>query len=470
MLSDAMIDNLTSGLKQGSESGQDSVPPAGLIRPDAPEYDAARQIWNAMIDRKPAAIAPCRTAGDVAAALATARQDGIPVSVRGGGHNIAGSSVQDGAIMIDLKPMNSITIDAEARLAHVGGGATWAMLDAATQAVGLAAPGGIVSSTGIGGLTLGGGFGWLARRHGLAVDNLVSAKLVLANGNTVTASETSHSDLFWAIRGGSGNFGVAIEFTFRLHAVGPSVLFGPTFFDLKDAATVLNAYATGAPDLTRDACVWANLMTAPPVPVLPEAIHGKPVLTLMQFHARDSGSGQKALMKLYGGVTPLGSALAPRPFIEAQSFLDPAYDFGARNYWRAHNHVDLSPEMIDLIVERAAHLPTPESEILICQLGGAIADIGDSETAYPHRQARFVSTPGVRWQDPKDDDRVIGWLKDLSQGLAPHTVPGAYVNFIAEPDGRADDAYGANLARLSTIKRRYDPDNLFRATQNIPTR
>jgi FAD/FMN-containing dehydrogenase len=455
-----MIDQLIISEMQASLTGD-------LHLPGTTGFDTARVVWNAIIDRHPAAIVHCRTEADVATALAAARKAGTSVSVRGGGHNIGGTAVADNALMIDMSGMRTVAVDATNRVAHVQGGATWAELDAATQAHGLAAPGGVVSSTGIAGLTLGGGFGWLSRKHGLAVDNLIEVRLVLASGRTVTASETSHADLFWAIRGGSGNFGVAIRFSFRLHPVGPQVLFGPTFFNLTDARTVLSAYATHAPKLPRETCVWANLMMAPPVPLLPAELHGKPILNLTQFHSGEAEEGRSVLESLHGGVQPLGSGLAERPFVEAQACLDTAYEFGARNYWRAHNHLELSPAMIDVMVAQAMHLPTPESEILICQLGGAIADVAESGTAFPHRRVRFVSTPGVRWRDAADDDRVIGWLTDLSGKLAPHAVPGTYVNFIAETNGRAADAYGANLARLSRIKLQYDPDNLFCANQNV---
>lgn len=439
-----------------------------LLTPGSDHYDAARKVWNAMIDRRPAAIAQCLTEEDVQVALELATNAGVAVSVRGGGHNIGGTAVADGALMLDMSGMRGIKIDADNRIAHVEGGATWAELDKAAQAHGLAASGGVVSTTGIAGLTLGGGFGWLARQAGLAADNLLSVRLVLATGEIVTASVESHPDLFWAVKGGSGNFGVAVRFSFRLHPVGPSVLFGPTFFGLEDARTVLMAYADRAHELPRQTCVWANLMTAPPVPVLPEDMHGKPVLNLVQFHNGDPTEGRALLNSLHGGITPLGSGLEERPFVEAQSFLDPAYEFGARNYWRTHNHLELTEGLIDLMVRQAASLPTPESEILICQLGGQIADIGDHDTAFPHRQVPFISTPGVRWHDPADDDRVVGWLKNLSAQMQAHAVPGSYVNFLAETEGQAADAYGGNLMRLAQIKQTYDPGNLFRANQNVP--
>jgi len=431
-------------------------------------YGAACTIWNAAIDRRPLAVVPCHDRSEVAAGVKAARACELTLAVRGGGHNIAGTALADGALMIDLSPMRSVEILAEKRIARVAGGATWADVDKRSQAYGLAAPGGVVSSTGIGGLTLGGGFGWLARRHGLAVDNLISAEIVLADGDCVTASADENADLFWAIRGGGGNFGIVTRFDFKLHKVGPNVLFGPTFFRLDDARTVLSVYAANAGSLPRDACVWANLMTAPPVPVLADAVHGTKVLTLMQFFNGDEAEGRPILKTLYGGVEPLGDALMARPFTEAQSFLDATYAFGARNYWRSHNHTALSADLIDTLVDLAPHLPTPESELLICQLGGAVSDVPATETAFPHRAVPFITTPGVRWHDAAGDTDNVGWLKAASERIAAHAVPGAYVNFISETDGPGQTPFGVNFDRLRAVKRRYDPTNLFRSNQNIP--
>ncbi|WP_298918816.1 FAD-binding oxidoreductase [uncultured Roseobacter sp.] len=450
-----------------NNSGPQSTAQLDLITKEHPDYDQLRQVWNATADRYPSAIARCRRSEDVSNAVLQAAATGLPVSVRGGGHNIAGTAVADDALMIDLTEMHAVEIDVSSKKARVQGGATWANLDTATQAHGLVTPGGVVSETGVGGLTLGGGIGWLARRFGLTIDNLLSAEIVLADGRIITASKEKHADLFWAIRGGSGNFGVVTSFTFQLHHLSDQALFGPTFFALEDAARVLNAYATHAPNLPREACVWANIMTAPALPILPESHHGDKVLNLMQCHTGDPQNARTDLVKLYGGATPLGSALEARPFIEAQSFLDPVYEFGARNYWRAHNHQHLGPALIDLLVELAPSLPTPESEILICQLGGAVADVPDTETAFPHRKTQFLSTPGVRWRNPGDDVQVIGWLKDASSRIAKHATPGGYVNFITETADTSARAYGQNLERLSRIKRRYDPNNLFRVNQNI---
>ena len=432
-------------------------------------YASTCKIWNAAIDRTPAAVVPCHNRSGVSAAIRAGRACDLSIAVRGGGHNIAGTALADGALVIDLSPMRSVDIMPDQEIARVAGGATWADVDGRSQEHGLATPGGVVSSTGVGGLTLGGGFGWLARRHGLSVDNLLAAEIVLPDGEVVTVSPDENTELFWALRGGGGNFGIVTRFDFRLHQVGPDVLFGPTFFRLEDAGTVLSAYAANAGDLPRDGCVWANLMTAPPAPVLPQDVHGTKVLTLMQFFAGDEAEGRQALGAIYGGVEPIGSALAMRPFTEAQGFLDETYAFGARNYWRSHNHIALTDGLIDTLIDLAPDLPTPESELLICQLGGAVSDVPVEATAFPHRKVPFMTTPGVRWHDAADDTRIIGWLKAASDRIAEHAVPGAYANFIAETDGPENTPYGANLERLRAVKQSVDPTNLFRSNQNIAT-
>lgn len=437
-----------------------------VVRKGSQAYDTRRTVWNATVDRFPSVICVPKSVAEVQSALRLVSASGGAVSVRGGGHNIAGTAVADDALMLDLSDMRAVSVDAHTRRVRVQGGATFADVDAASQAHGLAVPGGVVSHTGVGGLTLGGGIGWLARWRGLTIDNLVSAEVVLADGQVVRASALQHPDLFWALRGGGGNFGVVTEFEFDAHPVGPYVMFGPTFFALDDAERVLSAYARHAPDLPGRACVWANLMTAPPAPVLPPEWHGQKVLTLMQFHAGQPDEARADLAPLHGGVTPLGSALGPRPFTEAQAFLDPTYAFGARNYWRTHNHTRLTPALIRDLVDLANDLPSPESELLICQLGGAIETVPEDATAFAHRHIRFMTTPGVRWGDAADDRRMIDWLKRASERIAAHSVPGAYVNFIAE-DGGAPVAYQQHLDRLRRIKQTYDPHNMFRVNQNI---
>ncbi len=438
-----------------------------LITPDAPDYDAARAVWNGLVDRRPAAIASCSGVADVIAATRFAAEKGLAVSIRGGGHNIAGSAVADGALMIDLSAMRAAHVDPERRIAVVEGGATLGDLDHEAQAFGLAAPGGVVSTTGVAGLTLGGGFGWLARLHGLAADNLLSVDLVTPDGNLVTASDAENPDLFWALRGGGGNFGVAVRFAFRLHPQRRDVLFGPTFFRLEDAGAALRRWRDFSADAPREACVWANLMTAPPLPFIDARLHGEKALNLLQFYAGDPEEGARVLKPLREAGAPIADAVGVTEYVEAQSRLDGVYEKGPRNYWKAFNFAALSDTVIDLLVDRAATMPTPASEILICQLGGAIADVAPDATAYPHRGANFIVTPGARWTDPADDGRCLDWIKTSFEPLSEHRPLGAYVNFIAEPSGREKDAYAANYERLAQAKARFDPANRLRSNQNV---
>lgn len=437
------------------------------VHPGDTGYDARRTVWNAAIDERPLAIACCRTTDDVVSAVIAAKGAGCPVSVRGGGHNIAGSAVQSGALMIDLSGMRGVHVDPDRRVARVEGGALLADLDSAAQAHGLATPAGVVSDTGVGGLTLGGGFGWLSRKHGLAVDNLVAADIVLADGRFVRASGTELPDLFWALRGGGGNFGVVTAFEFRLHKVGPEILFGPTAFRLRDAPDVLRHWADFMATAPRACTIWADLATAPPAPFLPEAMHGEKVLILMQSWVGPLSEGEDVLAPISRHPAALGGWVAPRPYTEAQSFLDQTYAKGARNAWGALNYDHLSEILIAELVASANTLPTGESDILICAQGGAIDDVADDATAYPHRGVAFMSSHGARWRNAGDDAQMRAWVDDTSRRLSRHARAGAYVNFIGEREGREAEAYGKNQTRLIEIKRQYDPGNLFRVNQNI---
>ena len=454
MLSPATVEILATKLR-----GQ-------LLRPDHPQYDEVRAIWNSMIDKRPGLIARCTGVADVIEAVNFAREHELLVAVRGGGHNVAGTSICDGGLLIDLSAMTAVHVDPKARTARVLGGATLGDLDAETQVFGLATPGGVVSTTGVAGLTLGGGFGWLSRKYGLAADNLLSVDMFSAGGEPLTASARENPDLFWALRGGGGNFGVATSFEFQLHEVGPEVLFGPTVYRLEDAAEVLRNYREFATNAPRDCCVWADLMTAPPLPFLPERYHGTRVVTLMQFYAGDISAGEEVLAPLRK-CEPIGDAVAPTRYTLAQRMLDPVYPKGARNYWRAHNFADLSDAALAALVEMAAALPTAQSDILIAQVGGAIADVPAKASAYPHRAAAFVVSPGARWADPTQDARCIAWLRAGSEALAAYASGGSYVNFITETEGRERDAYGVNYDRLGELKNRYDPTNFFRLNQNV---
>lgn len=438
-----------------------------LVRPEDASYDEARAVWNAMIDKRPAMIVHAAGVADVIACVTFGRENGLVIAVRGGGHNIAGTSVCDGGMVIDLSAMRAVHVDPVRRIARVEGGATLADLDHETQTFGLATPGGVVSSTGVAGLTLGGGFGWLSRKYGLAADNLLSVDLVTAESHLVTASKRENPELFWGVRGGSGNFGVVTSFVFRLHGVGPEVLFGPTVYRLEDAGDVLRHYRDFAANAPRECCVWADLLTAPPLPFLPGRYHGTKVLSLLQCYTGNTAEGEAALSPLRGYGQPIGDAVGPMRYAEAQTILDETYAKGARNYWKSSNFVALPDRVLDRLVDLAAVLPTPQSDILVCQLGGAINDVAPDATAYPHRQAAFALTPGVRWQDPAQDTACLAWIREAFELLDAEASGGAYVNFITETEGRERDAYGANYERLVALKNQYDPTNAFRLNQNV---
>ena len=438
-----------------------------VLRPGDAGYDTARHVWNAMIDRRPALIVRCTGSADVQAAVRFAAAHGLLVSVHGGGHNVAGTAVCEGGLMIDLSLMRGIHIDPEARTARVQGGATWGDLDHEAQAFGLATPGGVISSTGVAGLTLGGGMGWLSRRFGLSADNLRSADVVTASGERLTASADDNPDLYWALRGGGGNFGVVTSFEFTLHELGPIVLAGPTLYRLEDAPRVLRHYRDFAHEASRSCCVWAVILTAPPLPFLPERYHGTKVLSLFQCYSGDVDEGEQILAPLRRFGEPIADAVGPMPYTVVQSLLDAQYARGARNYWKSHNFTTLPDQALDLLVAYAEAFPTPQSDLVIHQLGGAINDVAPDATAYPHRDIAFAVTPGARWYDPAQDAACIAWIRDWYDALAPHASGGTYVNFISDRTGREASAYGSNYERLAHIKARYDPSNLFRMNQNI---
>ena len=441
-----------------------------LWRPESEGYEAARALWNAMTDERPALIAGCTGVADVIEAVRFARENDMALAVRGGGHNVAGLASVDDGLMLDLSPMRAVHVDPEARTARVQGGATWGDVDHETQRFGLATPGGIVSTTGVAGLTLGGGFGWLSRKHGLVADNLLSADLVTAEGEFVKASAEENADLFWAIRGGGGNFGVVTSFEFQLHEVGPEVLFGPTVYRLDDAAEVLRHYRDFARGAPNECCVYADLLTAPPLPFLPEDAHGTKVLFLAQFYVGAVEDGKEILRPLREFGDPIADAVAPTPYTAVQTTFDPLLPKGGRYYWKSHNLTGISDEMIDTVVACARRLPTAKSDILIHQLGGVINDPSLAATAYPHRDIEFVVTLGGFSEEPAQDEECIAWARECHAELGEHAAASVYVNFLSHGEGEARlrSAYGGNADRLRTIKTRYDPENLFRRNHNIP--
>jgi FAD/FMN-containing dehydrogenase len=439
-----------------------------VLLPGGPGYDDARAVWNAMINRRPGLIARCASAADVAQAIRFARERDLVVAVRGGGHNIAGSAVCDGGLVIDLSSMRSVRIDAAARTARVGGGATLGDFDREAQAHGLATPLGINSTTGVAGLTLGGGFGWLSRGLGLTIDNLLSAEVVTAGGDVIRASAGEHPDLFWAVRGGGGNFGVVTSFEFRLHPVGPEVLAGLVIHPLAAARDVLRFYRDFVPTTPESLACWFVLRKAPPLPFLSPDWHGREILALAMCWSGDPAEGARVLAPLRGFGRPLADVVAPQPFTGWQTVLDPLLAPGMRNYWKSHDFRELSDGLIDVLLQHAGVLPDPQSEIAFAQLGGAVSRVPADATAYTHRDAQYVLNVHGRWADSAKDGQCIGWARDLFRAAGPFATGGVYVNFLTQEEGdRVRAAYGSNYDRLVRLKSRYDPTNLFRGNQNI---
>ena len=440
-----------------------------VITAASPDFDGARSLWNAMIDRRPGLIVRCAGPADVISAVRFARDHDLLLAVRAGGHNIAGNATCEGGMVIDLSSMRSVRVDPAGRTARVEAGCTLGDVDHETQGFGLATPVGINSTTGIAGLTLGGGFGWLSRKYGLTVDNLVSADIVTAAGELATADAHRNSDLFWGIRGGGGNFGVVTSFEFQLHPVGPTVLSGLIVHPFEDAREVLHhyrAFTASAPD---DLVVWAVLRKAPPLPFLPAEWHGREVVILAAFWAgADQAAGERLLAPLRRSGRPIADVIGPQTYTGWQKAFDPLLTAGARNYWKSHDFALLSDDAINAIIDYAGRLPGPRCEIFVAHLGGAVNRVPAGGTAYPHRDVEYVLNVHTRWDDPGEDNRCVDWARSFFAATAPYATGGVYVNFMpADESGRVPYAYGPNLERLSALKRKYDPDNAFRLNQNI---
>jgi FAD/FMN-containing dehydrogenase len=439
-----------------------------VLLPGNDAYESARRIWNAMIDKRPALIVRCATTSDVVRAVDFARENELLLAVRGGGHNIAGSALCDGGLVIDLSQMRAAKVDARARRVTIEGGATLADLDAATQAYDLATPLGINSTTGVAGLTLGGGFGWLSRKYGMTVDNLESAEVVTADGQVVRASAVEHPDLFWALQGGGGNFGVVTRFEFRLHPVGPDVLSGLIVYPISAAKWVLHQYREFIAQAPDELSVWTILRQAPPLPFLPEAVHGQGIVALALLYTGDPKEGEALIDPLRRFATPAGQHVGVQPYSAWQQALDPLLTTGARNYWKSHNLTRLDDGLFDQVIDYAGRLPSPQCEIFLAALGGATSRPTPEATAYAHRDTQFVMNVHGRWEDPTDDERVIGWARGFFKATAPYASGGVYVNFLTADEGdRVSAAYGSNNRRLAQVKRKYDPKNLFRVNHNI---
>ncbi len=439
-----------------------------VLRPGDDGYDDARTVWNAAIDRYPRAIVRPRGAADVIAAVDVAREQDLLLSVKGGGHNVAGNAVCDDGLMIDCSPMDWVRVDPDAKKARAGPGATWGDFDHETQAFGLATTGGGVSTTGIAGLTLGGGNGFLARKHGLTVDNLRAVDVVTAGGGLAHASAAENPDLFWALRGGGGNFGVVTAFEYDLHPVGPDVLAGRIVHPFDDAPAVLRHYrdfVTGAPgEVNCLAAIASASAESSPLGLEP----GTPFVQLLAVYAGDPEDGAEALRPLREFGDPITDEVSRRPYTELQRLLTATAAPGYRNYWNSDYLVGLPDEAIDIVVDQCNPFPSDQSSVFFETMGGAINRVEPDATAFPHRDAAVSVTAWARWTDPAADDDHRAWARGLSAAMDPHTTDGVYVNFLSrEGDGRVKAAYGDNYDRLAAVKAEYDPDNVFRMNQNI---
>jgi FAD/FMN-containing dehydrogenase len=446
---------LSAGLRARGFTGQ-------LVEPADPDYDAARAGWNGDVDRRPAAITRAGDAEDVAAAIRAARALDLPFTIRAGGHSVSGRSVRDDALCIDVRGLDHVHVDPARRTVRVGGGALLGQLDAATQAHGLAVPAGQISHTGVGGLTLGGGLGWLMRKHGLTIDSMLAAEVVLADGQLVRASAGEHPDLFWALRGGGGDFGAVTEFTFRAHPVGPTVLAGVLAYPWERAAEAMRAgrdLMRGAPE---ELGMFEVLLTAPPEEPFPPEIRGRPAAFLSVAWCGDLAEGERALAPLRAACPPALDLVGPMPYVALQSMLDATAPHGWRFYDRLHYLREVSDALIDTLIAEFEGVPTPQSHIITGFMGGAIDRVAPGATAFGHR-----GVGAETWIIGCSGDAPIGpvrdWVRRVSERAAPHATGGTYVNAL-EADAAIGDAYAADvLARLVEIKRRYDPDGAFRA-------
>lgn len=441
-----------------------------LLRPGDEGYDEARAIWNGMIDKRPALIARCTGVADVIDAVNFARTNNLLVSVRGGGHNVAGKAVSDGGLMIDLSLMKGIHVDPKARTARAQPGVTWGDLDRDTQAFGLAAPGGIVSTTGIAGLTLGGGIGWLSRKHGLTSDNLLSVDIVTADGRFLTASEDENADLFWAVRGGGGNFGIVTSFEYRLHPVGPIVVAGLILHPMEKAREFLRFYREYAATAPDELTAIPLLRLAPAAPFLPEDVHGAPVVGVAVLYAGPIEDGQRVVQPLKEFGSPLVDLIGPKPYMAHQTMFDAAAPHGNQYYLKSEYLRSLSDDAIDVIATYGASILSPLSLAAFFHLGGAVSRVAEDDTAFSHRDAAFALNIQASWLDPEESDQHIRWTRDFWTAMQPFSTGGVYVNFLSEDEGedRVRAAYGAaNYERLVALKNKYDPTNLFRLNQNI---
>ena len=430
-------------------------------------YDEARAVWNGSFDKRPAVIARCRTTADVGEVVSFARESGVELAVRGGGHSLAGLSSCDGGVVLDLSPMREVVVDPEARSARVQPGSTWADYDAATQAHGMASTGGLISSTGVAGLTLGGGIGWLMRKHGLACDNLAAAEVVTAAGDVARAGGSDEAELLWGLRGGGGNFGVVTSFEFRVHPVGP-VVGGLALFPLDRGEEVLRRYRAWAAELPDEFSTLAGVVTAPPAPFVPQDLVGRKAVAIVGCWCGDPDAGEAALRPIRE-LKPSADVFGPMAYPVLQGMLDEGAPPGRRSYTRSGYAAELGDGLIGAALEHGERMPSPFSQIHFHQMGGAVARVGEDDTAFGSRRAAYAYNVNSMWIDPSDDEVHEKANRELALALAPFSTGGVYVNFLGnEGDARIRAAYGdAKYERLARLKGRFDPHNLFKLNQNI---
>lgn len=444
-----------------------------IILPEDESYEQARRVWNGVIDRHPALIVRPLHAADVALAVKFARSNDLLLSVRGGGHNVAGHGTNDNGLVIDLSLMKKIVVDPVSATARAEGGVTWGELDAATQIYGLATPGGVYSKTGIAGLTLGGGFGWLRNKHGLSSDNLIGAEVVTASGERLRVSETDNPDLLWGLRGGGGNFGITTTFEYRLHPVGPQVSFAFVMHDgsdpeeMKRALRFYRDYHTTAPN---EVSTLLALGKIPPTEHFPEAVHETPFIMLAGLYAGPAAEGERILQPLRDFGTPIVDASGIMPYVQAQQAFDQEFPDGLRYYWKSLNLTRFDDEAIACIVEHARRQPSPFSTTDVWQVGGAVTAVDPDATAFSGRHASFLVNAEANWIDPSHDAANFQWVRKFVEAIAEFSDGSRYLNFAGfqeEGDKMMKSAFGAHYQRLSQLKAKFDPDNLFRLNQNV---
>jgi len=438
-----------------------------VITPEDGDYEEARKVYNGMIDKRPAAVVRCTGTDDVAAAIAAARDEGLDLSVRGGGHSAPGFGTNDGGIVIDLSPLQDVVVDADARTARAGGGCTWAGFNDATNAHGLATTGGIIGSTGIAGLTLGGGIGYLARKYGLSCDNLIGAEVVTADGQVLHASGKEYDDLFWALRGGGGNFGVVTNLEYQLHPVA-DIYGGPIAYPVDRAEDIVRFYREYISDAPEELGGFVGFHLAPPLPFLPEEWHFKNVCLAVPCWAGPMDQGEKMVKPFLDVVEPVGAMVGPMPYPALNTAFDPLLPPGLQHYWKASFARDLGDDAIKAHADWGARVPSIQSAVHLYPINGAVQRVGASDTAFAYRDVDFSPVIAGMWDDPADNEANIAWVRGYFEALKPYSVEGGYINFMDGDDaGRAKANFGTNYDRLSAVKAQYDPDNVFHLNQNI---